>query len=265
MQTSAQAVAQLHLQRSKGAVDIRVGRGGIEVMREAGSAKCRMPRGSNEAILINTSGGLAGGDLVEIAGTAGAGATLTLTSQAAERIYRTLGPASGVKIKLTAEADSTLFWMPQESIFFEGSALVRSLDVELGEGSTFLAVEPMVFGRREMGEHVRHVSVVDRWSVRRDGKLIHSDVFRLGPYWQNSKATFDQNHAAATILLISNQADMVLDKVRAVLGPDDGASAWNGKLVARLLAKDGFHLRKTLIQVFTACVGREKLPKTWTF
>jgi urease accessory protein len=259
------SLAQLLHQRSSGSVELRVGVGGVEVMREAGSAKCRMPRGSPEAILINTSGGLAGGDVVEITASAGIGAALTLTSQAAERIYRTLGPAAEVRISLSAEASSTLLWMPQESIFFEGSALERSLDVELGEGSTFLAVEPMVFGRREMGEHVLHVSVVDRWSVRHDGKLIHSDVFRLGPDWPNSKATFGENHAAATILLVSNQADMLLDKVRSVLGPDDGASVWNGKLVARLLAKDGFHLRKTLIQVFTACVGRGKLPKTWTF
>lgn len=259
------SVAQLLHQRSSGSVDVRVSTSGVEVMREYGSAKCRMPRGSSEAILINTSGGLAGGDRLEIAATAKTGAALTLTSQAAERIYRTLGPAAEVKIKLCAEAGSTLLWMPQESIFFEGAALDRSLEVNLETGTTFLAVEPMVFGRREMGEHVKHVSVVDRWSIRRAGKLLHSDVFRLGPDWPHSKATFGDNHAAATVLLVSDQAENQIEKIRAVLGPDDGASAWNGKLIARLLAKDGFHLRKSLIQVFAACMGRERLPKTWTF
>lgn len=259
------AVAQLLRQRSRGAVDMRVGASGVEILRESGSAKCRMPRGSPEAILINTSGGLAGGDVVAITATAGPGAALTLTSQAAERIYRTLGPAAEVQVKLKAEAGSTLLWMPQESILFEGSALERSLDVELARGSTFFAAEALVFGRREMGEHVRHVSVVDRWSVRHQGKLLHSDVFRLGPDWPSSKATFGDKHAMATVLLVSDQAESLLDKVRRVLGPDDGASTWNGKLVARLLAKDGFHLRKSLIQVFAACVGREHLPKTWTF
>ncbi len=234
-------------------------------MREVGSAKCRMPRGSPEAILINTSGGLAGGDRVEVKATAKAGAALTLTSQAAERVYRTLGPAAEVKIRLTVEADSMLLWMPQESIFFEGSALERSLDVDIADHATFFAVEPMLFGRREMGEHVKLVSVIDRWSIRRAGRLIHSEVFRLGPDWPNSKATFGGNHAAATVLLVSDQAETLIDKLRAVLGPDDGASAWNGKLIARLLAKDGFHLRKSLIQVFAACVGRARLPKTWTF
>ncbi len=259
------AVAQLLRQRSSGSVEICVGTGGVEIMREAGSAKCRMPRGSSEAILINTSGGLAGGDVVEINATVKAGAALTLTSQAADRVYRTLGPAAEVKIKLNAEAGSTLLWMPQESIFFEGSSLERSLNVELADNTTFFAVEPMLFGRREMGEYVRHVSVVDRWTIRHDGRLIHSDVFRLGPDWSKSMASFGDNHAAATVLMVSDQSETLLDSVRAVLGPNDGASAWNGKLIARLLAKDGFHLRKSLIQVFAVCVGRERVPKTWTF
>jgi urease accessory protein len=259
------AVAQLLRQRSTGSVDICVGPKGVEVMREAGSAKCRMPRGSSEAILINTSGGLAGGDAVEITAAVKTGASLTLTSQAAERVYRTLGPAADVRVRLTLASDATLLWMPQETILFEGSALTRLLEIELAETATIFAVEPLLFGRREMGEHVRHVSVLDRWTVRREGQLLHADVFRLGPDWPNSKATFGDNYASATLLLVSPDAENFVGKVRAVLGPDDGASAWNGKLIARCVARDGYHLRKTLIQVFMACMGRERLPKTWTF
>jgi urease accessory protein len=257
--------AQLLEQRSVGQVHVRMERDGIAIMREAGSAKCRCPRGTHEAILINTSGGLAGGDRVSIKGEVGIGAKLTLTSQAAERIYRTLGPAADVRVCLSAEKDSTLFWLPQESIFFEGSALSRTLDVELNEGATFLGVEPMVFGRTEMGERINRVSVFDRWNIRCNGKLIHAEAFKLGPTVRTSQASFGDNHAAATLLLVSPQAEKLLNKVREVLGPNDGASAWNGKLVARLLVKDGFHLRKTLLQVLSVCVGKEYLPKCWTF
>ena len=160
-------------------------------------------------------------------------------------------------------------WMPLETIVYEEGALSRRLDVELAEDATFLAVEPMVFGRHAMGEVVQSVSVHDRWSVRQGGKLIHAENFRLGPEWPQSKATFGSSCAMATVLLVSphgkSLAESLIDVVRSKLGPDDGASAWNGKLVARLVAKDGFHLRKSLIQVFAACVGREHLPKTWTF
>jgi urease accessory protein len=259
------ATARLLEQRSVGHVHVRMEHDGIAIMREAGSAKCRCPRGSHEAILINTSGGLAGGDIVHIKGEVGLGAKLTLTSQAAERVYRTLGPPADMRVSLSVGKDSTLLWLPQESIFFEHSALSRTLDVEVAEGATFLAVEPMVFGRIEMGERINQVAIVDRWNIRREGKLIHAEAFKLGPSWRTSQASFGDNHAAATLLLVSPQADMLLEKVRQVLGPNDGASTWNGKLVARLLAKDGFHLRKTLIQVLIACVGKEDLPKCWTF
>jgi urease accessory protein len=238
---------------------------GISVMREAGSSKCRMPRGAHEAILINTSGGLAGGDTVHIKAEVGESAKLTLTSQTAERIYRTLGPAAEVSVSLLAGKDSNLLWLPQESIFFEGSALARTLDVDMAEGATFLAVEPMVFGRTEMGEQVSKVSVVDRWNIRREGKLVHAEAFKLGPSMPRTQASFADNHATATLLFVSPQAETLVEKVRDVLGPNDGTSSWNGKLVARLLAKDGYHLRKTLKQVLSVCVGREVLPKCWTF
>lgn len=259
------ATARLLEQRSTGQVHLRVEKDGVAVMREAGSAKCRLPRGTTEAILINTSGGLAGGDLVDITAKVGEGAALTLTSQAAERIYRTLGPAADVRISLTVGRGATLLWMPQETIFFEGSSLNRALNVDLAEGATFLAVEPMVFGRREMGEYVKHVSVIDQWNVRRGRALIHADRFKLGPDWQDTKATFGKNHAAASLVVVSPEAETLCDKLRDVLGKNDGASAWNGKLVARLLAEDGFHLRKTLIQALSVCAGRDRLPKCWTF
>ena len=259
------ATARLLEQRSVGQVHLRMERDGIAVMREAGSAKCRMPRGTTEAILINTSGGLAGGDAVHITAEVGTSAALTLTSQTAERIYRTLGPPADVHVKLSVSNNATLLWMPQESIFFEGSSLTRALDVEVAEGATFFAVEAMVFGRHEMGERVKHVSVEDRWNVNQKGKLIHAERFKLGPDWLTGKASFAANLTTATVLLVSPKAETLIDPVRKVLGPEDGASAWNGKLVARLLARDGFHLRKTLIQVLCACVGREAVPKCWTF
>jgi urease accessory protein len=259
------ATAQLLEQRSVGHVHVRMERDGIAILREAGSAKCRCPRGTTEAILINTSGGLAGGDAVHIQGEVGTAAKLTLTSQAAERVYRTLGPPADVHVSLSAEKDSTLLWLPQESIFFEGSALTRTLDVDVGEGATFLALEPMVFGRTEMGERVAQVSVFDRWNIRRNGQLIHAEAFKLGPNWPTSQGSFGDNLATATLLFVSPRAELLLEKVREVLSPNDGASVWNGKLVARLLARDGFHLRKTLIQVLAACVGKEQLPKCWTF
>ena len=106
-----------------------------------------------------------------------------MSSQAAERVYRTLGPPAVVDVALKVGRKAELLWLPQESIFFEGSALERRLNVSLAEEARFLAVETMVFGRREMGEVISKVSVLDQWNIRRAEKLIHAEAFRLGPDW----------------------------------------------------------------------------------
>ena len=258
-------IARLLDQRSVGEVTLRMEHGGPAIIREFGSSKFRIPKGSTEAILINTSGGLAGGDVVRVNAVVGENASLTLTSQTAERVYRSLGPPADVKVTLKVEAGATLFWLPQETILFEQSGLRRRLDVELHARITFLAVESLVFGRHEMGEVIKSVDLSDRWVIRCDGKLIHAEQFKLGPDLPNSIATLGNNRAMATVLFVSPEAEARLEAVRGSLSKNDGASAWNGKLVARLVAKDGFHLRKTLIKVLTACVGQSNLPKTWTF
>jgi urease accessory protein len=259
------AVAKLLDQRSTGEVTLRMNRDGIAVLREAGSSKCRIPGLAADAILMNTSGGLAGGDTVEIAAEAGAAARLTLTTQAAERVYRTLGPPARVSVRLRAEQDARLAWLPQETIFFDGSSLFRTLEVDLAEHATFIAVEPMVFGRLESGEAVRQLAVSDFWQVRRSGMLIHAEAFRMGPGWPSSAATLAGNRAAATLLVVAPDAERMIDAVRKALGPLDGASAWNGKLVARLVAADGHGLRKTLMRVLAICSGDGRLPSCWTF
>ena len=259
------ATARLLEQRSVGHVHVRMERDGPAIMREAGSAKCRLPRGTNEAILINTSGGLAGGDSVFIKAEVGDGAALTLTTQSAERVYRTLGPAAEVHVSLSVGGNAKLLWLPQETIVFDNSALSRSLEVDVAEGASFLAIDSLVFGRTEMGEQAHNISIVDRWNVRRQGKLVHVEALNLGPRLPTADACLAGNFAMATLVMISPHVDVLVERVREVLDSTDGASAWNGKLVARLLAKDGFHLRKTLIQVLDVCVGRESLPKCWTF
>jgi urease accessory protein len=41
-------------------------------------------------------------------------------------------------------------------------------------------------------------------------------------------------------------------------------SAWDGKLIARLVSVDGFEVRKTLIPALKLLSGKAQLPKVWT-
>jgi urease accessory protein len=254
------ATAQLLEQRSFGALTLSMDKSGPQVLREAGASKLRLPKGSNQAIIINTGGGLAGGDRFEHCFTCNTGASLTLTSQAAERVYQTLGPAAEIITELAAERSAELNWLPQETILYEGASLIRKYDVRLAAGAKFMAIEPVVFGRTEMGEKLASVHLKDCWSIRREGRLIHADHVVIGPSLPHSKATLAGASAMATLFYVADDAESHLERLREFCA----CSAWNGKLIARFVAKDGYHLRKALIPAINALAGAEALPKIWT-
>ncbi|MEM7524666.1 MAG: urease accessory protein UreD, partial [Pseudomonadota bacterium] len=90
----------------------------IGALRQSGSAKILFPHRSREtleAVLLNTAGGVTGGDRFAWRATAEAGAALALSTQAAERAYRAQpGERAEVSTTLTVEAGATLLWAPQE-------------------------------------------------------------------------------------------------------------------------------------------------------
>lgn len=251
-------------QRSEGSILLTMGPNGLRRLREAHSAKARIPFGSREAILINTGGGLAGGDRFAFDITAEEGASLTVTSQAAERVYRSLGPAAEVDVKLTAEARATLMWLPQETILFDGAALSRRIDADLAADARLLAVESVILGREAMGETVTSARLHDRWRIRRGGRLVFADDVAFDGAPPASPATLGPARAFATLVLLGPHAEDLLDKARSAIGEKGAASAWSGKLVARLAARDGFDLRKSLIPALTLLAGGADLPKTWS-
>src|SRR5207247_553365 len=151
-------------------------------VREAGSLRVRCPgapAAELEAVLINTAGGIAGGDRFNLDIAAGQGTRLVVTTAAAEKVYRTLGPDSRIGVKLDVAAGAGLAWLPQETILFDRARLSRTIDVSLAPDARLLLAEAMVFGRSGMGEVVEQGTLADRWRIRRGGKLIYAESVRL--------------------------------------------------------------------------------------
>lgn len=254
---------RLHAQRSQGILVTHLGTNGLVRHREEGCLKLRIPFAAQEGILINTSGGLAGGDQLSTKISVGQDAHFTLTSQAAERVYRTLGPAAKISHQFEIEEGASLFWLPQETILFDGSALHRSLTVKMRKGAKFLAVEAFVLGRTAMAETLSQFDLRDSWNVYRGEKLIHEERLAMSGGVPNTLATLHSANAFATVLLVDDFAERHMAKLQAVIGTGNGISCWNGKLLARFTAKDGFLLRKTLKAVLSVCLDGISLPRNW--
>jgi urease accessory protein len=258
------AIMKLLEQRSVGHVKLHMGKDGPAILREAGATKVRLPRGSSEAILINVGGGLAGGDAFEFDISCAENAALTITTQAAERVYRSVGPAATLHSNIRVDENAQLFWLPNETILFDGANLQRSYAVSLSATAKFTAVEPVIFGRTEMGEVMSTVHLKDSWRIHREGKLVHAEEFSIGPRFPSSKSTLSGAYAMATVMYLADDAEQRIDAIRAILDENSAASTWNGKLIARLMAIDDFHLRKALIPVMNVLAGGRALPKIWT-
>lgn len=248
---------------------LRDGRTVLGTLYQRGALKVRLPRGHGtapEAVLINTAGGLTGGDRIAIRVEVPPGARATVTTQAAERIYRSIGDAAEVEAQLTVGAGGRLDWLPQETILFNRGVLRRRLDADLAEGAALLLAEAVIFGRRAMGEAVSAGALHDRWRVRRGGKPIFADDFRLEgdlAALLPRAAALAGHGAMASLLYVGDDAAGLVDPVRAALGDAGGASAFGGKLVARVVAEDGLALRRALVPALTALRAGAPMPRMW--
>ena len=255
------------LQRSVGKLALEIAADGMVARRrEEGCAKLRMPvltsSQAAEAIIINTSGGLAGGDCLEI--NVQAASDLCLTTQAAEKIYRSLSNETRISARLLGRGNARLLWLPQETILFDGAKLERSLEVDLEENATLLAVESVILGRKAMGESLTDFSFHDRWRIRRGGRLIYADDLRFDPARVLGAAALDGARAFATLVFLGSAAERLLEPLREIFTDRGGVSAWDGKLVARLVGMDGYDLRKTLFPALTLLAAPNALPKVLT-
>ena len=220
-----------------------------------------------EAILVNTAGGITGGDHLTFAARVAAGAQLTVTTQAAERAYRAQpGEVGRVETALTVADGGRLHWLPQELILFDRAALRRTLSIDLDPGGTLLMVEPVVFGRAAMGETLHDVTFHDRIQIRRAGAPVYLDGMQLtgdvAAHLQRSAIAAGAG-AMASLVFVSPDAEAQLPKLRAMLPPTAGASLLAPDvLVLRQLAEDSFALRRSLIPVLDHLTNYT-LPTSW--
>jgi urease accessory protein len=268
----------VELQRvaGKACLEVRASAGRSRLARlfEEGAAKIRMPTPETEAfeaVLINTAGGLTGGDRLAWEIEIGPGATAVVTTQACEKIYRAGAGRAEMTATLRVGEGGRLAWLPQETIVFDRSDFARTLDADLAPGAAALIVEATLFGRLARGESVVHGKFRDRWRVRVGGRLIHAEDFALGPDIARSldrSAVADGGTAFATLLLVADDADRHLEAARNIAGEQGGVSFWSvagtGKLLARLVARDGYALRQRLMPLVVLLNGRAGLPKVWS-
>ena len=237
---------------------------------ETGGLRLRFPNVSDgcEGVIVNTGGGIAGGDSADYDFVAEEASDVLLTTAAAEKIYRAQAEAATIHVSLRLQERASLAWLPQETIMFDGAKLKRRLDIDLCAGSSLTLVEALVFGRLAMGELTIDGAIHDRWRIRREQKLIFAEDFRIeggiGDALERP-AIGRKGRATALMLHIAPDAEAKLELIRTALrdAPCEwGASAWNGMLVTRFISPVPEIQRAAILLALQALRGREA-PRVW--
>lgn len=260
--------------RTRGTVELKTkkvgGRTVLDRLYQSGSAKCLFPGNSRsglEAVLLNTAGGVTGGDRLSFSAEVSAGSNLSVTTQASERAYKAQPRQTGrVHNRLNVATGARVSWLPQETILYNGSALDRRLTIGIEPNARLLMIEPLVFGRAAMGESLSDTYFSDRIEITRQGHLIFLDATLLqGDVTAHLAQPFIANGAGAIALLVyvAEDAEAILPQLREMLSESAGASLiGEDVLVVRVLAQDSFELRQGLLPVLRL-LNNNEIPRCW--
>ena len=237
---------------------------------EAGGLRLRFPNaaGMCDGVLINTAGGMTGGDQARLSFKTGRFARVRITTQSAEKIYRAEGKPAVASVDIQIDECASFAWIPQETILFNGSGLHRTLSADIARCATALLFEMTVFGRVARQEKMTCGAFRDSWRIRRGGDLIFADNIRLEgeiASVMTAAATGGGARAVATALFVAPDAEAQLNSVRDALRLTKsycGVSAWNGMLVVRFAALDPQDLRHDASIVLPRLL-RAQLPRIW--
>ncbi len=278
------AVARQH-QRADGAarIEFKIGPDGRTVLGDLYQrAPCRVlfPSVESEeptqAVLLTTSGGLTGGDRTAVEIEIGRGARATVTTQAAEKLYRALpeDPETMIQVGMAVAAGGWAEWLAQETIVFEGARLRREFHAAVAPTARLLATETLVLGRTAMGERFETGSIHDTWQIRRGGRLVWADALHLEGDIAGVLAApfgFGTAVACANVVYVGEDAAAQLAGVRELLGKcrvPAAATTFDGVLLTRLLCDDAAALRAAVMALVAgirqlAAALPPRLPRVW--
>lgn len=244
-------------------------KGGLQVRQQR-----KDPRRHLELSLINTSGGLTGGDALGWSIRANKGSWCTLSTPAAEKIYRSVAGVAKVDIDIDVGPDACLAWLPQETILFDEANFERNALFQIVSSSKLLITETLVLGRQASGETIKLLQCSDRWKVYSDGHLIHREDLNLNhiePLLLNGASGLSGMKTITTLIYFGPDAVEHLPTVRhdlKSLGPNIIAACSaatigkSSKLICRLIAPELYNI-KACLSALVQRLNNKHLPKSW--
>ena len=261
---------QSSMQRARGQIDFKMSGPNVTHLYQSGCSKLMLPKTygiMKEAVLLNTAGGITGGDALNINITA-SDCNVVVTSQTAERFYRSNMQPASISIFLKVDKGAKLHWIPQETILFEGSAVDRTIKLDMAHDCDCLLAETLVLGREAMGEKIRTCHFTDQWRLYEEGKLFHSEAMRMTGDMEkllDSKAGAHGARIISTIICAGPNTELlwpIVEKKLLSMSSVSAASFFNGKMIIRLLNSNCSNGRTEFNQMLME-LRSQPMPRVW--
>ena len=259
-----------NLQRARGRIGLSFCGDKLEELYQSGCAKLMLPKTygeMTEAVMLNTAGGITGGDRLTVKIQA-ENCALVTTTQTAERLYRSSTEPAKIEVGLCADKAATLHWLPQETIIFDGAELDRTIRLDMSAYSNCLLAETIVMGREAMGEDIYDCHFTDNWRLYREGQLFHAESLRLTSRVAEIMAAPAGGNGArllSTILYAGCDAEQMAGLLTSVVetcSSDCAMSCWDDRLVIRLMSPYPPIARADINRLLCALRG-QPLPRVW--
>ncbi len=222
-------------------------------------------------VLLHSAGGMVGGDRLSYQIDLAPASRALITTAAAAKIYRSLGPVAHQQIQIRIAANACLEWLPQETIIFNKAQYQQDFRVELGLNAVFCAWDIVRLGRSASQETFNQGCWQNSWEVWQGQQPLWIDRQRLtGEQWHSLQAA-----AAQPILGLLVMVGVVVNaetiSAARSLGPaagEWGVTALQHSFVCRYRGADRAAARQWFIAVWDLLrrqyLGRSAcLPRVW--
>ena len=241
----------------------------IGKLYQEGSSRLFFPENfskTKECVVINTAGGITGGDKFESSIEATEGSSIVVTTQASEKVYKSSHGSAEVETTFFASKNSKLLWLPQDTILFSESDLSRKIIIRIEDTSELLAFDQIVLGRSAMGENIQESNFHDMWTIYNGDRLIYFD--QSG--WKNTVplncAGLKGIKSYASFYYVGSKTKFYEEKLKRMKQVYKnvylGTSLRNGCLLARMFGSDAKSIKDRVINLLRE-IWQLDTPNVW--
>jgi len=222
--------------------------------------------GATTLFLLNPTGGVLGGDVLDTRVELGAGAWVCLSTPSATRVYRSRGVPSLQRVSVRVGAGARLEYLPDHVIPSPGARFIQSVQVDLAPGASAMLCDAWSVGRVARGEAWLFDLMDSGVTVRDAEGLVFKDRLVLeGACGWGELGAAEGLAYVATFLCVAPAEPRLTDLVQGlaedIARPEGEARAGitplaRGGVLVRILAGSAPAMQRTIAQAWASCRSR---------